>query len=190
MTPDLFGLWDDTSLWAEIMFEYKEFDQVDLNRAPLSTAANDSVNAASETHFVLEPADGIVPVCASNDLIPTGTSGLITGNGGPYGHCSNSVHVTQFTLSAAPKIKFDDVMGIQGLTPWIIPAGFAFHVISPPFDGVTYTTVGIEFGAGLEYNVWKTINIGADARYHVTDNAIDGVNIDGLTAGGYLGFEF
>ena len=182
LTPDLFGLWDDIGVWGEIMFEYKEFAAEDLRRAPLATAANDSATGA------LGASTGATAVVCSG-VAGGGNGALIIGNSGPYGNCSNVVTVTQFTLSAAPKIKFDDVMGMQGLTPWIIPAGFAFHVISPPSDGVTYMAPGMMFGTGVEYNVWKSINVGLDARYHLTSNAPD-VQLDGLTAGGYLGFEF
>ena len=44
------------------------------------------------------------------------------------------VTVNQFTLTAAPKIKF-----LEGakFRPWIIPAGLAIHVISPPSESIT-----------------------------------------------------
>ena len=49
INSDLFGISDligvPMEVLAEIMFEYKEFDRANLNRAPLPTAANDSVNA-------------------------------------------------------------------------------------------------------------------------------------------------
>jgi len=179
LTDDLWGFVDDTSVWGEIMFEYKEFEAEDLRRAPLATAANDSANSA------IAGATGAV----CNGLTPFATNGTTVASSGPYGSCSNTITVTQFTLTAAPKVKFDNIMGIQGLTPWVIPAGFAFHVISPPSDGVTYMAPGVMFGGGVEYNIWKSLNVGADMRYHLTSNAPD-VQLDGLTAGGYLGFEF
>ena len=188
LTDNFWGLIPSTEVLAELQFEYKEFDAQDLNRAPLGTAANDSVNAAAGTAGEFS-AGGLPtsPVCATNATNPDGSSGLIQNNAGPYGSCSNSVHVTQFTLSAAPKIKF---MKGSKLRPWIIPIGMAVHVISPPSDGVTVLTPGMVFAAGADYNIWSDIYVGLDARYHIVDNATDGVKLDGLTAGGYLGIGF
>ncbi|SFP72009.1 hypothetical protein SAMN05216419_101523 [Nitrosomonas cryotolerans] len=98
-----------------------------------------------------------------------------------------AVTVSQFTLTAAPKIKFLD--GYK-LRPWIIPAGLALHVISPPSESITVLTPGVMFAAGADYNIWKDFYVGVDARYHVTGGKHDGVNIDGLTAGGYIGIGF
>ena len=187
LTDDFWGLVPSTEVLAELQFEYKEFDAQDLNRAPLGTAANDSVNAAAGTAGEFNGALPTSPVCATNATNPGGSSGLIQNNAGPYGSCSNSVHVTQFTLSASPKIKF---MKGSKLRPWIIPIGMAVHVISPPSDGVTVLAPGMVFAAGADYNLWSDIYVGLDARYHLVDNATDGVNLDGLTAGGYLGIGF
>ncbi len=71
LTPDLFGFWDDTSLWGEIMFEYKEFDQEDLRRAPLGTAANDS----AEGVFAI----GNTPLSVVCNGV--GVNGTLTANG-------------------------------------------------------------------------------------------------------------
>lgn len=97
------------------------------------------------------------------------------------------VTVSQFTLSAAPKIKF-----LEGyrFRPWIIPAGFSLHVISPPSESITVLAPGMTFGAGFDYRIWKDFFIGADARYHETFGKTDGVNVSGMTAGGYLGIGF
>ncbi len=105
---------------------------------------------------------------------------------------SNSVTVGQFTLTAAPKIKF---MKSSAFRPWIIPVGFALHVISPPSDGVTVLKPGMMFAAGVDYNLWKDIYLGVDARYHLTigggdTNTLDGVNLDGMTTGAYVGIGF
>lgn len=101
--------------------------------------------------------------------------------------------VTQFTITAAPKIKF-----LRGsiVRPWIIPVGLGVHVISPPSDGVTVFNPGMVFGAGADVNLWKNIYIGADFRYHVTPgnesslNGVEDTDTDNLTAGGYIGFSF
>ena len=97
------------------------------------------------------------------------------------------VTVSQFTLTAAPKIKF---MEGSKFRPWIIPAGLAIHVISPPSESITVLDPGVMFGAGAEYNLWKDLYLGVDARYHLTVGTLDGAKIDGLTAGGYLGIGF
>ena len=46
------------------------------------------------------------------------------------------------------------------------------------------------FGAGIDYRIWKSFFVGADARYHLTNGRTDGIRIDGVTAGGYLGIGF
>ncbi|TYP88675.1 hypothetical protein BCL69_102029 [Nitrosomonas communis] len=99
-----------------------------------------------------------------------------------------SVTISQFTLSAAPKIKF---MEGSNFRPWIIPAGLSMHVVSPATESVTYVAnPGIMFGAGADYRIWKNFYLGVDARYHEVFGKFDGVNISGLTAGGYLGISF
>lgn len=99
-----------------------------------------------------------------------------------------SVTVSQFTLVASPKVKF---MKGSKFRPWIIPAGFALHVISPPSDGVTVLDPGMHFAAGAEYEIWNNISIGADFRYNLSlGNNLDGTNTDGFTTGGYLGIGF
>jgi opacity protein-like surface antigen len=97
------------------------------------------------------------------------------------------VTVSQFTLTAAPKIRF---MEGSKFRPWIIPAGLAIHVISPASESITYVSPGVMFGAGIEYNIWKDIFLGIDGRYHLTAGKADGVKVDGMTAGGYLGIGF
>lgn len=97
------------------------------------------------------------------------------------------VNVSQLTLTAAPKIKF-----LEGnrLRPWVIPAGLAIHVISPPSAAITELVPGIMFGGGIDYRIWKSFSIGLDARYHLTGAKYDNIKIDGVTAGGYLGIGF
>lgn len=99
----------------------------------------------------------------------------------------NSVSVSQFTLAASPKIKF---LKGSAFRPWIIPFGLTMNVISPPSNGVTVLNPGMQFGTGAEYAIWKAIKVGADVRYNLTGRAVDGVNTNGMTAGGYLGIGF
>ena len=99
----------------------------------------------------------------------------------------NTVTVSQFTLGASPKIKF---MKNNAFQPWLIPFGLTVNVISPPSNGVTVLNPGMQFGTGAEYAIWKAIKVGADVRYNLTGRSVDGVNTNGLTAGGYLGIGF
>ncbi|MFZ2312037.1 MAG: porin family protein [Methylobacter sp.] len=98
-----------------------------------------------------------------------------------------SVTVNQFSLTAAPKIKF---FKDSAFRPWIIPIGLGIHVVSPPSESITVLNPGMMFGGGADYRVWKDIFVGVDARYHLTGGAADGVNTDGYTAGGYVGIGF
>jgi len=106
---------------------------------------------------------------------------------GVEGSSKGTVAVSQFTLGASPKVKF---MKGSAFRPWIIPLGLTVNVISPPSNGVTVLNPGMQFGTGAEYAIWKAIKIGADVRYNLTGRAVDGVNTNGLTAGGYLGIGF
>ncbi len=106
------------------------------------------------------------------------TNSVVTGQG---------VTVNQLTLAASPKIKF---LKGSAFRPWLIPAGFEISVISPPSGSVTVLNPGMMFGAGADYKIWKDIYVGADARYHYSADNIDGVNTDGVSAGGYLGLGF
>ncbi len=114
---------------------------------------------------------------------PTCLAALVGGAGGP----ARDVTVNQLTLSAAPKVKF---MKGSDFRPWLIPVGLGFHVISPPSESITVLNPGMMFAAGGDYRVWKDIFVGVDARYHLTGGAADGVDTDGLTAGGYIGIGF
>jgi len=100
---------------------------------------------------------------------------------------AGTVTVSQFTLAASPKIKF---MKGSDFRPWLIPFGLTMNVISPPSNGVTVLNPGMQFGTGAEYAIWKAIKVGADVRYNLTGRSVDGVNTNGLTAGGYLGIGF
>lgn len=148
LTRDMWGLLPKTTVFAELMFEYKQFG----------------------AHVLGNGAVGNVPSMLA---------------GGSY----NPVNVTvsQFTVAASPKIKFFEGSKIR---PWVIPAGFAVHVMSPPTNSITYIVPGVQFGAGVDYNIWKDFFIGIDGRYHLTAGKSDGVNLSGMTAGGYIGIGF
>lgn len=110
--------------------------------------------------------------------------------------------VSGFTLTASPKIKFTQLGDFR---PWIIPFGLGIHVISPPSSGVTYLDPGLMVGVGSEYRIWEQVYAGVDFRYHFTGGALNykstpntvngatilnSTDLNGLTAGAYLGFGF
>ncbi len=168
LSRDLFGLTEGTFLegtdiLGEVMFEYKRFAQMKS-----------------------EKTNGVTPLEA---VVGGAVLGDITAADNP---ATRTVTVTQFTLTAAPKIKF---MRGSMIRPWIIPVGLGIHVISPPSNGVTVLNPGLMFGAGADINLFKNLYIGGDFRYHLTADeyslgGIDGADTDGFTAGGYLGFSF
>lgn len=159
-------------------------------------------------HFQSEPA---------TLAVPTAECALVFGIANPQTNCvvTGDVAKTMFTVSAAPKIKF---MEGSKLRPWIIPGGLDFHVISPPSDAATYLDIGVQFGAGVEYEILPGIKAGFDGRYHLivdeasnsknnfvqvfnTNNAAFGNPLPGVTGitdkdldfwtiGGYVGFNF
>ncbi len=148
LTNNAWGILPKTSIFAELMFEYKQFG----------------------AHVLGNGAVGNVPsMLAGGALNP------------------RDVTVSQFTVSAAPKIKFFEG---SKLRPWIIPAGLAVHVMSPPSESITVFAPGVMFGAGIDYNIWKNFYVGIDGRYQLTAGKTDGVNLSGMTAGGYIGIGF
>lgn len=110
--------------------------------------------------------------------------------------------LTQLTISASPKVKFNLLDG--DLRPWIIPFGLSINVISPPSSGVTVLNPGLMLGTGIEYRIWDNLWAGMDFRYNFTGGdfnyrarlpgggavALKQTNIDGLMVGGTLGFGF
>lgn len=100
---------------------------------------------------------------------------------------TQSATVNMATVSASPKIKF---LKGSAFRPWLIPVGFELNVISPPSDAITVLTPGMVFGVGADYKIWKNLYVGADVRYHYAPGNVDGVNVNTLNAGGYLGIGF
>jgi len=159
LDDNLFGLMDNTEVLAELMFEYKELGTTEGNVL--------ADNNSAVTNAVLDVVTGRPPTAIAPN--------------------SRSVTVNQFSLSAAPKIKF---FKGEKFRPWIIPVGFNIDVISPPSESITVLQSGMMFGVGADYNIWKSIYVGADIRYRTSFSTIDGVDADGYTAGGYLGIGF
>ena len=128
------------------------------------------------------------------DKAPNGLTSTVTGvvaNPGtlPAGTAVNSetATVNQLTLAASPKIK---LFKGQAFRPWLVPVGFELSVISPPSDAITVLNPGLQFGLGADYRIWDNLYVGADARYHYAPDNVDGVNTNGVTAGGYVGIGF
>jgi hypothetical protein len=94
--------------------------------------------------------------------------------------------LTMVTIDVAPKLKF---MEGSRFRPWIIPIGLDIHVISPPSNQTQYLDVGVQFGAGFEYQLWKAFKLGADARYHLTANLTNTTN-NYFQVGPYVGISF
>lgn len=100
---------------------------------------------------------------------------------------SQTATVNMATVSASPKVKF---LKGHDFRPWLIPVGFELNVISPPSDAITVLEPGMMFGVGADYKIWKSLYVGADVRYHYAPGNVDGVNINTLNAGGYVGIGF
>jgi opacity protein-like surface antigen len=116
-------------------------------------------------------------VVANSDT--TGVTGVSTGG-------TTQVQLTMLTVSVSPKVKFMQGTDFQ---PWVIPVGLDFHVISPPSNQTQYLDVGVQFGAGGEYRVWKELWLGVDSRYHVGSNQTNTVN-NFWTIGPYIAIGF
>ncbi|CAA9891979.1 conserved exported hypothetical protein [Candidatus Methylobacter favarea] len=123
----------------------------------------------------------------NNGLSPAETSVLASLGANLPAANTQQATVNMLRLAASPKIKF---MAESDFRPWIVPVGFELSVISPPSDAITVLAPGMQFGLGADYRIWKDMFIGADARYHYAPGDVDGININGLTAGGYLGIGF
>jgi opacity protein-like surface antigen len=111
----------------------------------------------------------------------TGGVTAATGSGGPA-----KTQLTSVTIDVAPKIKF---MEGSAFRPWIIPVGLDIMVISPPSNQTQYLDVGVEFGVGVEYEVWKAFKLGLEGRYHLMANMTNTTNSYGQV-GPYVGISF
>jgi hypothetical protein len=185
LNNNLFGLMDDTEVAAELMFDYKELGKGNNGLSPQEVAVVNTLRGATTTNVatVTNP-NGTLNVnnaaLANTNINGTTNFNLPAAN-------TATATVSQFSLAASPKIKF---LKGSAFRPWLIPVGFEMSVISPPSNAITVLQPGMQFGFGADYKVWKDLYIGADARYHQALGRIDGVNTNGVTAGGYLGLGF
>jgi len=109
----------------------------------------------------------------------------LCGQGSTYNGCKSTD--ARLRISASPKIKF---MHGSKLRPWLIPAGFDINILGVPSNAVSVLNAGMQSGAGVEYDLFRGIVVGADARYHYSTSKLDGTVTDGFTTGGYVGFKF
>jgi len=163
LNDDLFGLMDKTELLGELDLNY-----VDLGT--FTSGLTPTIGAVGLTGVQVD-ATGAQ---AGSDL------GVLAGT-----QASQSM----LRISASPKIKF---LKDSKIRPWIIPVGFTFNIISPPSqaNAITHLKPGMNFGTGVDWNIWKSLYLGADVRYFLATTQLDGTNVNGLTAGGTLGFGF
>lgn len=110
----------------------------------------------------------------------------VTTNAGVSGATPVTTQLTMVTIDVAPKIKF---MEGSAFRPWVIPIGLDIHVISPPSNQTQYLDMGVQFGGGFEYQVWKAFKVGLDARYHLTANMTNTTN-SYFQVGPYVGISF
>ena len=80
------------------------------------------------------------------------------------GSTPTEVSVSELAVVVAPKYRFD---GMGNFRPWIIPAGLAFMVNSPPSNTTNYLDVGYHVGAGADYIIVKELSVGVDYRYTI-----------------------
>ena len=119
----------------------------------------------------------------------TFTSGLTPTLVAPNFLPGTTASQSMLRISASPKIKF---LKGSSIRPWIIPVGFTINAISPPSqaNAITELKPAMNFGGGVDYNIWKSLYIGADVRYFLATTRLDNTNVNGLTAGGSIGFGF
>ncbi|MBW7957053.1 MAG: outer membrane beta-barrel protein [Deltaproteobacteria bacterium] len=103
-------------------------------------------------------------------------------------HNTKEVTVSELIVAIAPKYRFDRI-GSGKVRPWIIPAGIAFMVNSPPSDDTTYLDIGYHLGAGIEYVINGLLSVGADFR-HTIASGDPGIKASYSTAAVYLGINF
>jgi len=164
LDDNLWGLMDGTEVLAELGVNYTELATKQSNG--LSPAAMAKLNPL----ITVDAGGAPLPV---NVTVPAANT--------------QSATVNMATVSASPKIKF---LKGSAFRPWLIPVGFELNVISPPSDAITVLTPGMVFGVGADYKIWKNLYVGADVRYHYAPDDVDGINVNTLNAGGYVGIGF
>lgn len=96
------------------------------------------------------------------------------------------VSVSELAVVVAPKYRFG---GWGKFKPWIIPAGLAFLVNSPPSNTTGYLDVGYHAGVGGEYQFVKQLSVGIDYRY-TAGSGHPQLKVKYTSAGAYLAVNF
>jgi hypothetical protein len=117
----------------------------------------------------------------SSDSVRQTTSALLGGTN------NSQVTVSQLQVVIAPKYRFELMNG--KFRPWVIPAGVAFLVASPPSNDSTYLDIAYHVGVGAEYRFIPDFSTGVDVRYNFAANEANTGNSGG-TADFYLGLNF
>lgn len=99
----------------------------------------------------------------------------------------SEVTVSELQVLVAPKYRLSYMEGF--LRPWIIPAGLAFLVNSPPSNDSTYLDVGYQAGLGLEAVLMPQVSLGVDYRYTIAFKEPK-VDASGGQVDFYLGLNF
>lgn len=103
------------------------------------------------------------------------------------GTADTEVAVSSLQVLIAPKLRFDTMGG--KVRPWVIPAGLAFIVNSPPSDDTTYLDIGYHIGAGVEYMIIDELSLGVDVR-HTFAKGDANTNTDYTSYSVYVGINF
>ncbi len=101
---------------------------------------------------------------------------------------TQKITVSELNVVFAPKYRFEGIMGGR-LRPWIIPAGLAFMVNSPPSNNTTYVDIGYHVAAGVEYMLLDQLSVGVDYRYTIASGE-PGLKSNYSAAQLYLGINF
>lgn len=110
---------------------------------------------------------------------------VLAGEGGVKAVTTSAVTVSELIVVIAPKYRFE----LGKLRPWIIPAGLAFMVNSPPSDDTTYLDTGFHYGIGVEYMVHPALSVGADYRNTIASGD-PGIKASYSSYGVYIGINF
>ena len=98
---------------------------------------------------------------------------------------TSNVTVSELNVVVAPKLRFE----LGKIRPWIIPAGLAFMVNSPPSNDTTYLDTGYHYGAGVEYMLNELLSLGVDYRNTIASGD-PGIKATYSTFGAYVGINF
>jgi len=144
---------------------------------------NDLFGLVDDTSFMVEFGVQYSEYGKGANALVNGTPGALNGAATTSPTSTDS----RLRINASPKIKF---LHGSKFRPWIIPVGLDINILGVPSNAVSVLGTGMQFGGGAEYDIFRGIVLGADARYHYSTSNINGTPTDGFTTGGYVGFKF